>query len=65
MSYRVKHADAYCDKTCDVSKNIAPGFFPRSVDLFLYSFVFQERQPLMTGVLAALVAFEELRRYLI
>ncbi|EJK90230.1 hypothetical protein UUU_33500 [Klebsiella pneumoniae subsp. pneumoniae DSM 30104 = JCM 1662 = NBRC 14940] len=29
-------------KHFDVIKNIAAGFFPRSVDLFLYPFAFQQ-----------------------
>ena len=31
----VNHADAYCYKTFRCNQNIAAGFFPRSVDLFL------------------------------
>jgi len=41
-SDRSNHADAYVIKHFDVIKNIAAGFFPLSVDLFLYPFTLQQ-----------------------
>ncbi len=39
-------------KHFDVIKNIAAGFFPRSVDLFLYPFAFQQLEKLSATALS-------------
>jgi hypothetical protein len=39
-------------KHFDVIKNITAGFFPRSVDLFLYPFTFQQLEKLSATALS-------------